>query len=519
MIVNKMNIKITIMIFLLSLMVGCADKGKLNRSRDQVRLDVGKLPLEVRNEEIGVFVVNSGIKIRHHSKSLLSVIDELAYRTGGSYTILSDISQLKISVFDVDKNGRKVQKRFKSEEDAILFLTKSVNEQLEKEKSPNRLATSLRSDGPEYSFVDSRTGTLVCYNSDNPITQTNKVNLADKDCSRMSFKKIFLQNTSSVDAIKSLSALFPSEIGTLPDSTRIIEYKEQNALIVRGQDKQIYDRIAKLLPALDAAFSQIVVETKVFQYTDSIDKQIGGLLNYSNGDVTISNPLVAGLGSKLSSISYLSNSAEARVSLLSQLALQDSDGLIRILAEPRLILQSGKLASVSLNTDKYFITPGVNVSGDIKPLPTGVTFEVTPTVLGDRRIKLSLKIIQSEFINNTETGVAAVINKNTIETTVVANDGELISLGGILTRKDTQQSSGMLGLRNIPVIGYLFSSEAEGSLVSRVEFFIRPTINRSHEKNEESVREAHDANCKLQVRVGGETCDDSNQDAKLEEIK
>jgi protein transport protein HofQ len=262
-----------------------------------------------------------------------------------------------------------------------------------------------------------------------------------------------------------------------------------------------------------------VVETKVFQYTDSIDKQIGGLLNYSNGDVTISNPLVAGLGSKLSSISYLSNSAEARVSLLSQLALQDSDGLIRILAEPRLILQSGKLASVSLNTDKYFITPGVNVSGDIKPLPTGVTFEVTPTVLGDRRIKLSLKIIQSEFINNTETGVAAVINKNTIETTVVANDGELISLGGILTRKDTQQSSGMLGLRNIPVIGYLFSSEAEGSLVSRVEFFIRPTINRSHEKNEESVREAHDANCKLQVRVGGETCDDSNQDAKLEEIK
>jgi general secretion pathway protein D len=243
------------------------------------------------------------------------------------------------------------------------------------------------------------------------------------------------------------------------------------------------------------------------------------MIDYTNtgGKLRITNPFGAGIVNP--NILYAANTIPGRAALLTQLALQDTDGLARILAEPRLVLQSGKTATVSLNTDKYYITPGVNVSGDIKPLPTGVSFEVSPVVLGDRKVLLHLKISQSEFVTNTETGVAAVVNKNTIDTSIVADDGELISLGGILTRKDIQLSAGMTGVRKIPVLGRLFGSNDDSSVASRVEFFIRPTINRSHEKTEEIARDSHDTNCKLESRLGGDTCSPTVDNIVIEELK
>jgi general secretion pathway protein D len=290
-------------------------------------------------------------------------------------------------------------------------------------------------------------------------------------------------------------------------------------LIIRGQDRHVYDRIAKLLPALDADFSQVVVETKVFQYSDSIDKKIGAMLNYANGQLNVTNPFALGTSAQLPNLLFTGNSAAGRASLLAQLAFQDTDGLIRILAEPRLILQSGGKASVALNTDKIFVIPGVNLAGDLKPLTSGVSFEVMPTVLGDKRVRLNIKIIQSEFVTTAEVGPAAVMNRNTIDTSVVVNDGELISLGGVLTRKDTQQSSGMIGLRKLPILGSLFGSESDSSDVSRVEFFIRPTINRSHERTEEAASDIHDANCKLEGKLGGDSCALFDDKLTVKEVK
>lgn len=516
-ILTRWSYKFAACILLAPLIAGCANNEAINRSRDQVHIDVGRPSVDVRNMETGVFVTDNGILVKHNSRSFLSILDEMAYRVGGSYTVLSDLSQLNVSVFDFDKSGRKIQKKFQSSEEMIQFLVDSINMNLEKEGGRSRLFVDFRSDGPTLSYMDKSSDQLACYSVDSS-SVVNKSTTTSQDCQKMSFKKIFLQNISSEEAVKSLLALFPGEIGAAQENTRIIEYKAQNALIIRGQDKQIYDRIAKLLPALDADFSQIIVETKVFQYSDAVDKKIGAMLGYTNGQIKVNNPFSVGVSDLLPNILFTGNAVQGRAELLSQFAFQDTDGLVRILAEPRLVLQSGRAASVSLNTDKYFITPGVNVSGDIKPLPTGVTFEVTPTVLGDRRVRLNLKIIQSEFVNNSETGVAAVINKNTIDTSVIANDGELISLGGILTRKDTQQSSGMTGMRKIPLLGYLFGSENESGLVSRVEFFIRPTINRSHERNEEVVTEARDANCKLEGRFGGAGCSSKNVEI-TEEIK
>lgn len=498
---------------LLTALTGCATTLPRESHQDQVRIDVGRPNVAASPMDSGIYLDDDtgGVRVKYVSRSFLSVLDELAYKAGFSYTVLSDLSHLRVPLFDIDKHGNRVQKRYASPEAMLAHLADSANEQLEKQGMPYRLSYRWRSDGPELGFIDLQSKRFICYNLDVQDPAYTGAPLPEQDCQAMSFKKIFLKYISSAEARQALYALFPSEIESKIDDaqdkperlkrTFVVEYKAQNALIVRGQNKQIYDRIAKLLPALDAEFNQVIVETKVFQYDDSIGQKIGARLAYTHGNLSVATPFSEGTGTAtgttLPNLLYQFSAVDGRHSLLTQLAMEDKDGLVRILAEPRLVLQSGVQANVKLETKKYFLTTGVNAAGDLRELPSGIDFTVTPTVLGNNKIKLDLVIKQSEFALNNETGVAATTNANEIKTSIVANDGELVSLGGILTRKDAESSSGLIGLRKVPLLGKLFGSEAESSSISRIEFLIRPTVSRSPSRNREFVKAAHDTNCRL----------------------
>lgn len=514
---------IALSVSLISSLTGCASNAYRERYQDLAKFEVGQPNAGISTFESGVYLdeETGDVRAKYVARPLLAVLDEIAYKSGFSYTVLSDLSSLRVSIFETDKHGKKGQMRFDSPESLMSHATKAINEQFEKDGKPLRLVQRWSSDGPELGFIEfleSKPGNkFVCPNPDELDPAKHSL-LIDQECQAMSFKKIFLNNTSSGDALKSLYGLFPNEIeGKLDDALNssdrlklnrsfVVEYKPQNALIVRGLNRQFYNRIAKLLPALDADFNQVVVETKVFQYDDSIGQKIGANLTYVKGNLTVATPFSEGTSAQLPNLLYQFTSADNRSNLLTQLAMQDKDGLVRILAEPRLVLQSGTQANVKLETKKYFLTSGVNVAGDLRELPSGIDFTVTPTVLGDSKIKLDLLIKQSEFALNNEAGVAATTNANEIRTTIVANDGELVSLGGILTRKDANSSSGMIGIRKVPLLGKLFGSEVESSSIARIEFLIRPTISRSRQKNREFVKAAQDTNCMLESRMGGKGC-------------
>lgn len=509
-----------ILLALVGALSGCANTAYRERYQDTVKIEVGNPNVGVSPQASGVFFDDDGgqVRVKAQGRSFLALLDEFAYKAGFSYTVLSDLSHLRVTITETNKNGVAIQKRYGNHEAFLEDLTRVANKQLEARKAPYQLSYRWRSDGPEFALLDAKTAKYVCYNLDDHDPAFKSGEIPEQNCQKMSFKKVFLKNISSTEANTTLKGLFPEEIGDGADKTHVAEYKAQNALLVRGQDKQVYDRIAKLLPALDADFNQVVVETKVFQYDDSIGQKLGSKLEYLKGNLTVSTPFSEGTSAQLPNLLYQYASADGRSKLLAQLAMEDKDGLVRILAEPRLVLQSGALASVKLETKKYFLTTGVNVAGDLRELPSGIDFTVTPTVLGDHKIKLDLVIKQSEFALNNEAGVAATTNANEIKTSIVAGDGELISLGGILTRKDADQSSGLIGLRQVPLLGKLFGSEATSSSISRIEFLIRPTISRSHVRNREFVKAASDTNCMIDTRLGGKGCV-ANKELEGETIK
>ena len=72
-----------------------------------------------------------------------------------------------------------------------------------------------------------------------------------------------------------------------------------------------------------------------------------------------------------------------------------------------------------------------------------------------------------------------ITNRRLIETTVLADNGGTIVLGGLITDDRTSAKSGIPGLGDIPVVGRLFSSAGENGTKRVLFVFLRPTILRT----------------------------------------
>jgi len=69
-------------------------------------------------------------------------------------------------------------------------------------------------------------------------------------------------------------------------------------------------------------------------------------------------------------------------------------------------------------------------------------------------------------------------NKREIETSVIADDGEIIVIGGLIEQTDTLANSKVPLLGDIPGIGRAFRSEGTAQQRTNLMVFIRPTIIR-----------------------------------------
>jgi type II secretory pathway component GspD/PulD (secretin) len=114
-------------------------------------------------------------------------------------------------------------------------------------------------------------------------------------------------------------------------------------------------------------------------------------------------------------------------------------------------------------------------------VPVGIILTVTPQVSSDGYISMNINVKSSTIADSpTVTGSTSVIPFDEINREVVANvlvkDGETIVLGGILKDTSSESTGGVPYLRNIPVLGWLFKSEAIQKNFEELMVFITPRI-------------------------------------------
>jgi len=133
-------------------------------------------------------------------------------------------------------------------------------------------------------------------------------------------------------------------------------------------------------------------------------------------------------------------------------------------------------------TGSYSNTGGANTVQNpfqtIERENVGITLKVTPQVNEGDSVVLDIVQEVSSISQQLLAAADVITNERKIETKVLASDGDVVVLGG-LVKDDIQNSQqGVPILQDIPLLGRLFRNDIVSVTKSNLLVFIRPTIVR-----------------------------------------
>jgi len=125
-------------------------------------------------------------------------------------------------------------------------------------------------------------------------------------------------------------------------------------------------------------------------------------------------------------------------------------------------------------------TANINPFRTFERQEVGIKLEILPQISEGDVIRLEIAQEVSSIAGAiTSLSSDFVTNKREIETTVLANDGEIIVLGGLLEDDEQINIAKVPVLGDVPVVGRLFRSEGKSRRKTNLMVFLRPTIIRN----------------------------------------
>ncbi len=196
--------------------------------------------------------------------------------------------------------------------------------------------------------------------------------------------------------------------------------------------------------------------------------------------------LAAALASNVGQALGVGNLKESGLSFTVLLNALQQDTEANILSTPSLLTLDNSEASISVGQNVPFLTGSfTNASGGdgatnpfqtIERQSVGITLNVTPQINeGDSVI---LEIEQEVSSLTGEVASDIITNERTISATVLAEDNEIIVLGGLIKDEVQESVTRVPFLGSLPVIGRLFRSENTSVKKTNLYVFLRPRIVR-----------------------------------------
>jgi general secretion pathway protein D len=307
----------------------------------------------------------------------------------------------------------------------------------------------------------------------------------------------------------------------LPVQT-IAHHPATNALILSGTPETLV-AMEKVVTALDVRRPQVMVEAIIVEMSDDTAKELGLqflLSGTGRSDVPFASTnfsrsapnLLALTGALLTDgftdLSKANPFRDAAISSLtgsSGLTLgfggQSGDNLFgvilnavendtnsRILSTPFGMTLNNATSALIVGQEIPVTTGQVLGDANSNPFRTveredvGVQLEVTPRIGENNTVRLDIRQEVSSVFGSIGTVTPdLILDKRAITASVLADDGEIIVLGGLIEQTDTIRQSKVPLLGDIPGAGRLFRSDGKATTRTNLMVFIRPTIVRSKE--------------------------------------
>ena len=290
----------------------------------------------------------------------------------------------------------------------------------------------------------------------------------------------------------------------------IIADAKQNALVVKA-DPQLMREIESAIQQLDVRRPQVLIEAAIIEIEGNDADQLGvqwalgdlssgvGLINFDNVGTSLKN-LAAGylLGEGAGAASAISTgssvvigdykeSADGSRKLYGALiqALK-SNTKSNSLSTPSILTMDNEEAYIVVGENVPFVTGSVTTQGgtanpytSIERKDVGITLKVVPQIGDDGTVRLAVEQEVSDVKSNKGQAQDLVTSKRAIKTSVLAENGQTIVLGGLISDNSIYSRQAVPGLGAIPGVGRLFRADAKSNQKRNLLIFIHPTIVKS----------------------------------------
>ena len=308
--------------------------------------------------------------------------------------------------------------------------------------------------------------------------------------------------------------------GFLSEYGQITQVQWNNALIIKDTKENVANMI-RIVKEHDKKPNQIQIDCKIVQANTNFSRELGiqwGIASSQTSGALGNKEILVSGGRYATSVSDTGTTVKSTVDLLGfrpgsgsaipynlnlpaavlgggsggtlgfyigsatdsfqldvQLSALEDEGKGRILSNPKVITSDNKKATIQQGKSIPYKT--YSQSGTQTQFAEAVLgLEVTPSVTKDGFIRLEIlaKKDQADFINTSE-GVPT-IDKKQASTLLYVKDGETAVIGGIYERQEGSSENGIPGLKNIPLLGWLFKKQTTMDERTELLIFITPRV-------------------------------------------
>lgn len=232
---------------------------------------------------------------------------------------------------------------------------------------------------------------------------------------------------------------------------------------------------------------QVMLEVKVAEVSKTLINQMGSAFNIQGGFGSWSGALVSNLLAGVASGAIFNKANNKPFSISAD--AQNTDNLVKILAEPNLVTISGQEATFLAGGKIFIPIPQSSGNGTssitLQEEEFGVALKFTPTVLANGRISLKVAPEVSELsqtgvtlsaTNIGGTSILPLITTRRASTTVQMSDGESFAIGGLIKDNASGALKAIPGVGEVPVLGALFRSTSFQQDRTELIFLITPHL-------------------------------------------
>ena len=321
-------------------------------------------------------------------------------------------------------------------------------------------------------------------------------------------------NTSSFGSSSSSTSSSTINAGTVGIGGRqdavVLADEATNALVITAPPN-VMRELESIIQQLDIRRAQVLVEAVIAEVSEDFTKKLGvqwaafpangtgavglttfnGLLaNIASATSGGTNPLgaVSAIGDGFNlGVGNVDGSGTDFAVLISALA---GDANNNILSTPSLLTMDNQEASIVVGQNVPIVTGSYSNTGSgstsVSPFQTvdredvGVKLKVKPSISPDGAVRLELdqEVSSIDQRATKDSSAGLVTSKRNVKTAVLAQDGDVVVLGGLMDEAVQDSVSKVPLLGDIPVLGVLFSQKETTRTKRNLMVFIRPIIMR-----------------------------------------